>query len=117
MENESSEIKISGRDMLITQQLMDDIHQWASTTFPHQNSFSKIAHLQDEINEVKEALNNHCKDEIKEEIADCFILLYNLASLNDMSAKDLYLEVKKKMEVNKSRHWGNPDEKGVCHHI
>lgn len=85
-----------------------EISEWAATTFPHQTPASKVAHLTDEVKELADNPGDG------EEMADCFILLLNLA---DMGGFDLLEEARKKMAKNKLRIWGAPDARGVCRHV
>lgn len=89
-------------------ELQKEISAWASETFKEQNISSKMKHLMSEVHE----LNDDPTD--GEEMADCFILLANLA---EMSGHNLYDQVIRKMEINRQRTWSEPDEHGVCHHI
>lgn len=47
------------------------------------------------------------------------ILACIIKSLNDtnISSTDLIKACNKKIEINKKRTWGKPDENGVCHHV
>jgi NTP pyrophosphatase (non-canonical NTP hydrolase) len=85
-----------------------EVSKWASETFPHQTPHSKMAHLRKEIEELGADLGDG------EEMADCFILLLNLA---EMAGVDLMRAAKRKMEINRKRTWGAPDADGVCHHV
>lgn len=89
-------------------QLQKEISEWASATFKHQTIQSKVEHLRDEVNELYDAPTDG------EEMADCLILLANLA---DLSGIDLFEEAEKKLAKNRLRTWGPPDERGVCKHI
>lgn len=82
--------------------------EWAEATFPNQPTEGKIAHLEDEIKEVRENPNDG------EELADCLLLLFNLAG---RAGVDLLAEAEKKLAKNKTRVWGKQDERGVVHHI
>lgn len=81
--------------------------EWSSATFPHQTQHSQISHLRKEVEEL--ALT----PEDGSELADCLILLLNLAS---MAGLDLLTEARRKLEINRRRTWGAPDADGVCHH-
>lgn len=85
-----------------------EVSEWAQSTFPHQTPASKMAHLVDEVNELKDDPTDG------EEMADCFILLLNLAH---MHGYDLMEQAQRKMVKNRAREWGKPDARGVCHHI
>lgn len=84
------------------------ISEWAEKTFPNQSTSAKICHLADEVAEVMENPNDG------EELADCAILLFNLA---ERAGVDLMSEVEKKFAKNRKRIWGKPDERGVVKHI
>lgn len=89
-------------------QFQEEVSTWAAETFPHQTPQSKIAHLRKEIEELAEAPDDG------EEMADCFILLLNLA---EMAGVNLMAEAQRKMGINRNRKWDEPDADGVCHHV
>lgn len=89
-------------------EFQSEVSKWAYQTFPHQTPHSKMAHLRKEIDELAENTSDG------EEMADCFILLLNLA---EMAGVDLMTEARRKMEINRKRKWGAPDADGVCHHV
>jgi hypothetical protein len=91
-----------------TLQFQREVSKWAQATFPHQTPASKLDHLGEEIAELKANPSDG------EEMADCFILLLNLA---EMHGHDLMAQARAKMAKNRARKWGKPDERGVCHHI
>lgn len=91
-----------------TTEFQREISTWAAQTFPGQTPASKVEHLIEEVNELRDNPSDG------EEMADCVILLFNLA---EMGGFDLLEEARKKMAKNKLRKWGPPDERGVCHHI
>jgi NTP pyrophosphatase (non-canonical NTP hydrolase) len=84
------------------------ISQWSEETFPNQTTSAKIDHLADEVQEVRENPNDG------EELADCAILLFNLA---ERAGVNLMMEVENKFAKNRKRTWGVPDERGVVKHI
>ena len=45
------------------------------------------------------------------------MLLDDCASHMKFTAKDIYKAEINKLEINKKRIWGNPDENGVVEHI
>lgn len=101
----------------IMQDLLDDIHGWAVTTFPHQTALSKVAHLTKEVAELREAIESGEREEMRKEWADCAILLLNTATMMGMDWTQAQSAIEEKMRINKSRRWGSPDKDGVCHHI
>ena len=85
--------------------------EWSKNTFKNSSILSNIAHLRDEIDEIEEFPDNI------EEWADVIILYMNAAYLSGHLMNDILVAVHKKFEKNKSRSWGEPDERGVVKHI
>lgn len=113
---------------------MDDISEWSDATFGEsQRNPAIVYHLQKEVYELTEALikaNELGSDnsvgigefgrqmnETKMEYADCFMLLLDSAHHYHITAKELIKLVRKKLEINKKREWGKPDNNGVIEHI
>lgn len=92
-------------------QLQMDIANWSTAQFPHQTPHSKIEHLRSELTELDEDPNDIT------EFADCFMLLIDTARMVGYDMSEIYNAVKAKLEINKGRTWGEPDEHGVCYHI
>jgi NTP pyrophosphatase (non-canonical NTP hydrolase) len=111
------------------QKLMKNIRKWSDFQFNNgifneKRSISISYHLQKEVKELTEILelyfNNPSeqnKNKILEELADCNMLLDDCASHMKFTAKDIYKAEINKLEINKKRIWGNPDENGVVEHI
>lgn len=114
--------------------LMDDISEWSNAIFGvgHRNPFI-IYHLKKEVNELIEALdksNDLGRDnsvgvgeylrqisKTKMEYADCFMLLLDSAHHFGLTAENIIDLTREKLEVNKTRKCGKPDENGVVEHI
>jgi NTP pyrophosphatase (non-canonical NTP hydrolase) len=92
------------------------ITQWQKQTFPGGTPLSKIAHLAKELEELVEDLHSG-NPERRFEFADCFLLLFGAAAADGMSFEDICRVIDEKMEINKKRKWGEPDENGVVEHI
>lgn len=92
-------------ESLIT--LQHDISKWQRETFPGGTFEGQYTHLKKEIKELG-------VDRTAEEIADCLILILGLA---DKLSIDAHTSARLKLEVNKSRTWGEEDEHGVIEHI
>ena len=114
------------------QKLMDDVSEWSNKTFgDKQRNPAILYHLKKEVTELIIAFTNVGylpKDitdemliaivaEIKEEYADCFMLLLDSAHHFGYTAENLIECTKAKLEINKLRKWGTPDENGVVEHI
>ncbi len=106
----------------MTKELFEDIVNWQENTFPLSSAISKITHLagdepQGEILELKLDILEGRPEEAKTEFADCFILLMGAANSFGLTYDDVCKAIQQKMEINKARKWGAPDENGVCLHI
>jgi len=99
--------------------LQGEVATWQAETFPEATVESKIKHLEKEIFELDCARAEELEGRIPatsvlEEAADCAMLLFGIAALE---GGNLLGEVQKKLEINRGRKWGEPDEDGVVEHI
>lgn len=103
----------------MTEEMFDEITKWQRETFPQATKFSKIAHLEQELEELVMALHSEHETETgkQSEFADCFMLLFGAAAAHGMTYDDICCAIAQKMEINKSRKWGQPDKNGVVNHI
>lgn len=107
----------------------DEVGEWGDKTFNSKRGFDKDSctcgmynHLKKEVIELEKAcrcatdpnIPTDQREAISEETADCFLLLLHLAHLHKF---DLLEEARKKMEINRKRTWGEPDEYGVIEHV
>lgn len=116
------------------QRLMDDVSEWSDKTFGvNQRNPGILNHLSEEVNELIGAFNkcqiakfdhevdlDEYEDKIKavkNELADCFMLLIDSATHMNYTAEDLIFFTRRKLEINKNREWGKPDKDGVVRHI
>jgi len=99
------------------QHLVDSIVEWSTATFGDRQTTAipVVHHLIKESNELIDALESGF--EFKEEFADCFMLLLESANTCGISAKELVDLTYAKLEKNKLRKWGAPDEHGVIEHV
>lgn len=93
------------------QQLQDDIGVFTDKTFGESTPQSKAHHL------AEEAMEAAADPSDIIEWADCTILLLDAVRKAGFTTDDLYAAVQRKMEINKSRKWGDKDENGVVRHI
>lgn len=107
-------------DMVV---IKHQIVEWARKQFPNQTYLAKLNHLGDEVEELKIAINdcvhkNYLMDhDVQMELADCFILLVDTASLLGFSEEDIRRAMWEKLQINKKRKWGEPKENGVVNHV
>lgn len=103
--------------------LLDEINHFQVTTFPKSDAMSKLVHLSKEVVELFEELAKgderryDNKDKIEMEYADCFLLLFGSAGAHGLNAEDIARIIREKLEINRNRKWGKPDEDGVVLHI
>ena len=105
------------------QDLMNDISNWSDKVFgEYQRNPGIVYHLKKEVDELIEIFENGVVtqdeiDKLKMEFADCMMLLVDSASHSFFTANDLFSAIREKLEINKKRKWGKPDENGVIEHI
>ena len=100
-------------------QQFKDVTDWQKKTFVNANSLSKIHHLIEEVNELRDIIETHPgnTDEVCMEFADCFLLLFGSAAAYGLSYDDICESIDTKLEINKNRTWGKPDVNGVVNHV
>ena len=99
-------------DITRVQQLQDEIANWSDATFGEGRPASRpLNHLAKEVLELIEAPDDQM------EYADCLILLLDAFRMAGGSADELIETCYRKLEINKKREWGTPDENGVVEHI
>lgn len=108
----------------MTEKQFDLITKWQKDTFPAATDLSKLRHLNEEVAELMDAINDedHLIDhektrKTKLEFADCFLLLFGAAKAYGMSYADILKCVDDKMSINIKRTWGKPDSNGVVKHV
>ncbi len=103
------------------QKLADDIRLWSDATFGDgQRNPAIVYHLRKEVDELIECFEVYPEkwdDKLGIEFADCMMLLLDSASHAGISVQQIMDYTRKKLEINKTRKWGKPDENGVIEHI
>jgi hypothetical protein len=103
------------------EELFKEITTWQNNTFVHATATSKLAHLQQEMQEllaeIKHENYSTRSTERKLEFADCFILLFGAAASDGMNYEDIQACLQQKMAINYQRNWGKPNEDGVVNHV
>ncbi len=90
-------------------QLQKEIKDWADEVFPNRTAHSALTKLM--LEEIPEfSLAQHEPGEY----ADLVILLFDIASLNDI---DIAKAVSDKMTINRNRDWEVNPGTGIMHHI
>ena len=100
---------------LMTKELFTEIIQWQNNTFKQATALSKLTHLKEELQELRNDIENNSPEK-RLEFADCFILLFGAASSAGLSYDDIQDAIKEKMVINFQRKWGKPNAEGYVKH-
>lgn len=95
-------------------ELQERIHEWSDRTFPAQSGLRLTAHLTEEVQELHQAVASESKAGIADNIADCAILVAEIASHYGF---DLAEAVRIKHVVNTTRTFAYDPTKGYDKHI
>lgn len=91
------------------------VNRWANLTFPDREPDSSIFKLvMEEIPEMLLHKKQHGVEGIGDELADCFILLLDLATIWNV---DIALAIRRKMRVNMNRSWVKDKATGFYNHV
>jgi hypothetical protein len=94
------------------QQLQNEIAIWSDSTFgADRPAYIPLHHLSKEIQELIASPRDNM------EYADCLILLLDAYRMTGGNADGLIETCFEKLEINRKREWGKPDENGVVEHI
>jgi hypothetical protein len=98
---------------LTLQEVSDNAMAWRKEAFGERPFTAPLHHLQKEVKEAIESDGNIM------ELADCLLLLLDAFCLRHptLYATDLLRAAANKVEINKKRKWGKPDEHGAYQHI
>lgn len=94
--------------------IQDQIAEWSKETFGSENVDAVLSHLDEEHDELYDAIKRPRPGGVAEELADMAILLYKIAALMSV---DLDEAVQDKHGINTNRSWGPSGPNGVRHHI
>ena len=91
------------------------VHEWANNTFPGRSPTAALTKLtMEEIPELLMHRKTNGTEGIGQELADCFILLFDLAQIWGV---DLPFAIKDKMAVNERRMWSKDRDTGHYNHV
>lgn len=99
----------------MNQKQFEEVTRWQDKTFTKATPLTCINHLEEEVGELKADIERG--EYSLGEIADCFLLLFAICNKCGLDYDDVVDAIDKKMIVNYSRKWGNPNEKGYVKHI
>lgn len=104
--------------MLELQKFVNEHRAWAKKTFGDTPRTAAVKHLQKEVKELLDEIENAGPEyDIKIEFADCMILLLHAADKNGIDVKELFETMKHKFAINQTRRWPTPNADGVAEHI
>lgn len=108
-------VSMSRADWNNIRTVQGEITRWAEETFPHRSKDHEVLYklVLQEIPEMLEHKRTHGTVGIGGELADCFILLLDLASIWDV---DVATAIRDKMMVNYAREWDIDPDSGVAQH-
>ncbi len=89
------------------------VGEWATKTFPGEDSYDVVSHLEGEALELSVALLGESKTEIAEELADVILLALVVAHHEGVDVEKAILD---KFAVNQARKWAK-DDNGFWHHV
>ena len=84
--------------------------EWSNQTFGVRPATAPLAHLRKEVGELFSEPGSLF------EYADCALLLFQAAVISGFSVDNVVTAMRVKLEINKGRKWGPPDEHGACQH-
>lgn len=90
---------------------------WSQDTFGSDAECGPMAclkHLEKEAIECQQAVGT---DKLKEELADCLLLILDASRRGGITHFQLLSEAIKKLEINKSRTWSKPTGDAPAEHI
>jgi hypothetical protein len=99
--------------------LWDEIGEWSNRVFGDETARGPIGPLNHLAREAKEAITEfeaHNLGFAEIELSDCLILVFDAARRAGMTPMSLVGTALEKMEVNRGRVMGEPDEEGVIEH-
>jgi NTP pyrophosphatase (non-canonical NTP hydrolase) len=92
----------------MNQNLIDEYINWSKETFPNEWWGDALGKLQnEEINELGEAIMFGYREHKGKELADCFLLLFKVAHLNEFNVADIEAEMAGKLIELHNRKYEN----------
>lgn len=95
------------------------IGSWASVQFGHHiedaEAFDAVySHFQEQVTQLDDIIASADNDLIGERLADLFILSCTLCWIAGIDFADA---IATKHQVNLHREWGEPNDRGIVHHV
>jgi NTP pyrophosphatase (non-canonical NTP hydrolase) len=100
----------------MTNEQFNIIIKWQQSRLGDVKMVGQLNKLIEEVNELVFDYNEGAFNDMRVELADCFIVLFGIANKMGMDYADIHKEIADKMIVNFARTWFNPDENGIIKH-
>lgn len=101
--------------------LVRDQSKWSQATFGsdrERSCLGALRHLEKEAAEAAQAFREHgVGDELREELADCFLLLLDASRRAGIKPMQLVEAAQAKMVTNKARTWPKPTSDEPVEHV
>jgi NTP pyrophosphatase (non-canonical NTP hydrolase) len=94
--------------------LQRDVGEWAKATFPNATEATILAHLYEELGELKRAAFDGSPSEVGEEAADVFLILLHLCERQGVLLEDA---AARKFAVCRSRRFEMDPARGYARHV
>lgn len=102
----------------MTKEMFEEITAWQDKTFTKANALSAANHLEEEVGElIKELEHTTTGENLENEYADCFMLLFGSAHKRGYSYQDIQQIIRHKFEIAQTRKWGEINDKGYVRHV
>ena len=95
----------------------DSIAEWQLETFPQGTAFGALRHMRRELAEIEESHKFGADQQVKEELADVYILWVAACHRFGFSRDEMQQAIDAKMAKNRKRKWQAPDALGVIEHV
>lgn len=95
----------------------DSIAEWQQRTFPNATPLGTLAHMEKEIEEIEDCHRWGSDDEVKEELADVYILWVAACHRFGFGSAEMQHYIDAKMAKNRKRKWKAPDAQEVIEHV
>jgi len=97
--------------------LVTDQAEWSQETFGSDSQRGPIGALKHLSKEALEAVESVGTDNLKSELADCFLLILDASRRAGMKPLELVKAAQAKMKINRSRQWPKPTDDEPVEHI
>lgn len=94
--------------------------EWSQATFKsdaERGPIGPLRHLQKEASEAVEAVESGDREKVREELADCLLLILDASRRAGVKPLELFKCGMAKLQVNKRRKWNTPQPDAPVEHV